>query len=87
MNAHDAIAEAVAKSRVTFPSCDTRCLEGHTHSAACRQRRSRLKGRKPQGYVVTDEDRAAVKKVSEADRLPDRYFAGQRMIIHRTDEE
>lgn len=81
------VAEAIARAFVPFPTCDARCLEGNAHSNACRKRRHRLhKGRKPQGYVVTDEDRAAIARVAERDPLPDRYFAGPREIIH-TDEE
>lgn len=88
MNAHEAIAEAVARAFVAFPTCDEVCRQGNAHSATCRSRRHRLaRGRKPQGYVVTDEDRAAIERVSQADRLPDRYFAGQRMTITRTDQE
>lgn len=77
MNAHEAIAQALARAFVTFPTCDSRCSEGNGHSGPCRVRRHRAaKGRKPQGYVVTDEDLAIAARVAAADPLPRGFVPG-----------
>ena len=64
-------------------SMEGRRKDAVTCRDACRQAYHRAGGR----YVITPEDRAAIDKVSAADRLPDYYFTGQTMRVIRGDGE